>query len=380
MLKRFEVENYKGFRDRLVLDMSAGKCAFNPELVRNGMVKNALIYGKNGIGKTTLGIALFDIILHLTDKHSFDDRVLQPYCNLDSRPDEPVMFRYVFEFDGEEIVYEYAKTSPSELVYERLWFGRRKVLNVIFPGNAAVDTRTHRNRLSKDAFGATIRLNLTDNRLSAVKYLARNLPTGTSPQLTQLISFCDNMLWYRALSGGDVSYAGFMNGPQDLSETIRQMDLLGELNLFLQSVDLNYSLNFRDINGKPQLYAEFAHGNGVPFRQIASTGTMSLVRFFVWQHVIRNRASLLFIDEFDAFVHYEAAARLLNEMKQSDCQIAVTTHNTHLMQNRLTRPDCCFIMTHNRITNLASATDKEIREAHNLEKMYINGVFSEIGE
>ena len=45
------------------------------------------------------------------------------------------------------------------------------------------------------------------------------------------------------------------------------------------------------------------------------------------------------------------------------------------MQNKLTRPDCCYIMTHNRIASLFNSTDKEIREAHNLEKMYVNGAF-----
>jgi len=47
------------------------------------------------------------------------------------------------------------------------------------------------------------------------------------------------------------------------------------------------------------------------------------------------------------------------------------------MQNKLTRPDCCYIMTPNKITNLCNSTSKEIREAHNLEKMYINGAFNE---
>ena len=47
------------------------------------------------------------------------------------------------------------------------------------------------------------------------------------------------------------------------------------------------------------------------------------------------------------------------------------------MQNKFTRPDCCFLMTKNCIKNLYNSTDKEIREAHNLEKMYINGVFTD---
>ena len=68
MLKRFEVENFKGFKDRLVFDLQAREYEFNKNLISNGIVNKGIIYGKNGIGKSNLGIALFDIVLHLTDK------------------------------------------------------------------------------------------------------------------------------------------------------------------------------------------------------------------------------------------------------------------------------------------------------------------------
>ena len=58
-------------------------------------------------------------------------------------------------------------------------------------------------------------------------------------------------------------------------------------------------------------------------------------------------------------------------------QAIVTSHNTYLMRNSITRPDCCFILTNNKVTALCDCTDKEIREAHNLEKMYRNGAFQE---
>ena len=47
------------------------------------------------------------------------------------------------------------------------------------------------------------------------------------------------------------------------------------------------------------------------------------------------------------------------------------------MRNSITRPDCCFILTGGKINSLSECTDKEIREAHNLEKMYRNGAFTE---
>ena len=50
MLKRFEVENYRGFSERLVFDLSAREYGFNQDLTYNGIVSKAIVYGKNGIG------------------------------------------------------------------------------------------------------------------------------------------------------------------------------------------------------------------------------------------------------------------------------------------------------------------------------------------
>ncbi len=55
-----------------------------------------------------------------------------------------------------------------------------------------------------------------------------------------------------------------------------------------------------------------------------------------------------------------------------------TTHNTSLMSNRLLRPDCLFILSEKgNLTALCDATNRELREGHNLRKMYISGEFEE---
>ena len=44
MLKRFEVKNFKGFKDKLVFDLSATReYAFNTEFICNNIVNKALI-------------------------------------------------------------------------------------------------------------------------------------------------------------------------------------------------------------------------------------------------------------------------------------------------------------------------------------------------
>ena len=105
MLKRFEVENFKGFKDNIVLDFSARDYAFNKPLVVNGIVNKAIVYGKNGIGKSSLGIALFDIVGHLTDKERMQARYFVNYLNL--RTKKPfATFKYTFQFDDDVIIYE----------------------------------------------------------------------------------------------------------------------------------------------------------------------------------------------------------------------------------------------------------------------------------
>ena len=365
MLKRFEVENYRGFADRLVLDLSARDYSFNQSLTYNGIVNKAIIYGKNGVGKSDLGLALFDIVSHLTDKTSlYKDN----YRNIENI-EKPVKFKYTFKFANDEVVYEYEKMDQYDLRKESLFFNNNKVVDYDYFGS--------NKYIAKELLGS-LNVNLIDNKLSVLKYIFKNTPTNNSDLLTKMMRFCDNMLWYRSLSEGN-TYMGFSIGGADLTEVIYQKGKIKEFEVFLSQNGLHYDLNFESENGMHVLYAYFNNGkNKARFTSIASTGTMALLLFFTWESLAFDNITFLFIDEFDAFLHYESSESLVNIInKLSDFQSILTTHNTYLMQNRLTRPDCCFLMTKNKISNLFDATDREIREAHNLEKMYINGAFKE---
>ena len=365
MLKRFEVTNYRGFKDKIVFDLAAKDYEFNKELVKDSLVNKAILYGKNGVGKSNLGLALFDLISHLTDT-SVGKLSAGDYINAEGE-NEPAVFTYVFQFDGDEVIYSYKKIALSYLIEEELFFNGNKVLsfNYFERNNNFVDKSLQNN----------LQINLPDNRLSIVKYLYKNTPTDKDSLLYKMVNFVEHMLWYRSLSDGN-AYIGYSNNVFGLTEKIYEKNKKDDFQKFLSKNGIEYNLEWEEIGGRHNLMVVFPNGNRKNFLNIISTGTSALLLFYAWSLASFDDLSLLFIDEFDAFLHYESSESLVKILnKNRKFQTILTSHNTYLMQNKLTRPDCCFIMTKERITSLSKATKKEIREAHNLEKMYINGAF-----
>lgn len=267
-------------------------------------------------------------------------------------------------------MYEYAKRDSNNLVYEKLTINDNNIIDYDF-----FDSNTR--YLDKSIVGE-LNIELVDNKLSVIKYIYRNTPTGNSAPITRMMQFVDNMLWYRSLSEGN-AYCGFSLGGSTLVDKLYESGKIRDFERFLRDNELNYKLQFSNLNGTHELMAIYDKDNKMtPFVSVASTGTMALFLFYIWSISAFEKISFLFIDEFDAFFHYEAAENIVLQLnKARNFQTILTSHNTYLMQNRLTRPDCCYIMTNERISNLFDSTDKEIREAHNLEKMYINGVFND---
>lgn len=364
MLSHFVVENFKDFQNRLEFDLSQSNYEFNVEAVHNGLISKGVIFGHNGCGKTNLGLALFDIVIHLTDKQKLFN--LYPvYLNQNSRR-EYAFFEYCFWFDGVEVLYQYTKFDWQTLRTEKLIIAGETVIEYDY---------TEETGFSMLDGTQTLRIDSPDRKLSKVKFIRNNaiLPENrTNHVFTLFMDYVERMLLFYSLEGN--GYQGFEFGVDNLDDTIVRKGKLKQFEHFLHRAEIKEELVSHEVNGANVISFKYRNGY-IPFSIAASKGTKALELFFYWFLKIAE-ASLVFIDEYDAFYHYELSEMLVKELlKLEHQQILLTTHNTDLISNDILRPDCYFVMGDNSISSLSESTYKELRRAHNLQKMFKAGAF-----
>lgn len=364
MLAKFKVSNFKSFGENFEIDFTkAGKYDFNTDCIKNKIINNAIVYGKNGVGKSNLGFAIFDIIGHLTDKNR-NESDYENYINAYS-DNKYVKFEYEFLILENKINYIYGKSDYENIVFEDFYINGKLL--------ASIDRRN--DNIASILFEGTETLNknLENNlKLSVLKYIRYNAVLSSQKEKDTLYSFfdfIDKMLFFRSL--GQNEYLGLENGVTNIEDYIIEKGLLQDFESFLNTAGIESKLKVIRLVGKKHLFFDFGRKQ-IPFVEIASKGTQALMLFYFWLQKIKNidKVSFLFIDEFDAFYHHELSELIVEKLKKTGVQFILTTHNTSIMSNDLLRPDCYFVMNKEKISSLPNLTDKELREGHNLEKIY----------
>ncbi|WP_044913079.1 AAA family ATPase [Butyrivibrio sp. WCE2006] len=367
MLLRVEIDNFKNFNN-VVFDLSNQyKYEFNQEAIskENGCITKGIIYGENGSGKSNLGLAIFDLVAHLTDNEVLDKYSI--YTNLNSKK-KKASFKFEFVFDGKPLVYSYKKYSLYELVEESVIIDGEELIAYDYQDNSGFTKL-------KGTENLTLSGNLSNNT-SRVKYIL-NTALLEDNEINKIFlkfgTFVNRMLLFYSLETR--GYQGFTTGTASINDGILRRKKLKDFESFLKENDIDYSLIEMEINGVKQICCNF-DGKIVSFFSIASTGTSTLALFYYW-YIQMQEASLVFIDEFDAFYHFSLSKNIVRMLKElTGTQVFLTTHNTDIMSNDLLRPDCYFEIN-KKIECLADKTEKDLRKAHNLQKMYKAGAFNE---
>ena len=374
MLCFFSVKNFRGFKDTITLDLSSSNYEFNNECIRDGYAHKALIYGYNGVGKSNFGLAIMDIIINLTDKAK-DLLLNKNYRNAETS-NKIVEFEYIFKFEDSTVKYHYGKTDPESLLFEYVYINDKRVISY---------NRIQDEPLEIDLQGAqTLNKNINRIPISVLKYIKSNAALEPSPETTVLFSFfefVDRMLFFRNLDNR--TFAGYEVGTHQIFEEIINKNHFKDFVDFLALAEVPSNIEYKKAEGQYRVFFNYGtkQKNTIDFFTYCSTGMKSLSVLFYWlQNAIFNDEppSFIFIDEFDAFYHQRLSEYVVKKIKEiKDCQFILTTHDTGVMSNDIMRPDCLFLMYKDKIRSLSNSTRKELRSAHNIEKMYRAGAFDE---
>lgn len=366
MLSKFAVTNYRGFKNRIELDLSKpNNYEFNKYVIDNGIVKNGIIYGPNGSGKTNIGLAMFDIEYHLAPLKAKKRNYYNNFIYAGDI-DNPVVFEYYFKFGSQIVEYSYSKKEKGVLVDEKL----------IVDGEPIFNREGNKFSFASNYFpnDELIAENLRDsaNNISIVNFILMYYPLVADNYIVKLQEFANKMLWFRSVDVREfIGIETQDNG--NIEEFIISNDLVDEFSKFIEDIS-GQKFNF-EIPQKDEKQLRYIVGNSsIPFNSTVSTGTRALELLFFWLKRM-NDAKFVFIDEFDAFYHFDLAFKLCKYMFNIDCQIFLSSHNTYLMTNDLLRPDCNFLINGNQIKPLCDCTEKDLRFGHNIEKLFRGKAF-----
>ena len=364
MLTRFEVTGFKNFKSKIVLDFTDVRdYQFGADCIKDQLLNKIIIYGKNAVGKSNLGLALFDVTTHLTEKN-VTPGLYDYYLNADEET-EYAEFRYDFRFDQTAVTYMYRKSENRELLFEEVLVDRKLIFTHDF-----IKGETDISGL--EAYALSLNLDFKETNLSLLRYIVNNSKADDVKPLALLMRFVSRMLWFRSLD--ENRYIGYKTESSDYIKFIFDDNNLEEFEAFLNSAGINDKLIAIDSpSGGQILY--FNKEKPLPFLKVASNGTKALYTIFYWLKTSAD-LSLLFVDEFDAFYHSELSEMIVEILESNKSfQTILTSHNTNLLSNRIMRPDCYFILTQEKLVSFTNATARELREGHNLEKLYLSGEF-----
>lgn len=372
MLKRFAVENYRRFAGRVVLDMSEVRnYAFHRECVEDGLARKCMVIGRNGCGKTDLGLAMFDIVSVLTDLHS-DAGSKDAFGFLNGDSDIPfATFSYVFVDGQREIEYEYSKESPDTIVSESM----RVDGKVLFSRKGS-----ERDLSGMGDIGAeSLRVDFGDGPLSVLRHVANSTVQSEGSPIRAVMDFVKGMLYLRSDQGG-IASIGITSVQESVPGYIVRNGLVGEFQAMLMDMaGLDIVLDVIDPGCAPPMLAIRTKHKALDLERTASSGIRMLMHHFYWMKHLDD-ATLMFLDGFDAFYHYKLAEDVMERMSEKqNVQCIFTSHSTSLVSNRVMRPDCYICLDSHGAAPLADLTDREIREGHNLEKLLRGGEFDRRG-
>lgn len=368
MLAKMYLTNFLSFKERTEIDLTASKYSIlgKTNVYKSEILKGALFIGPNASGKSNALKGLSFIIKMIKGEGVSFNRYR---CLFSDNPIITIEYEFIFESKKVEYAIEYNIQTNS--ISENLKIDEITVLKRT--GN------TGELRIGQSV--------TTDDQVDSETLFLRtaSFNTGRFPQeptLRKLMDFLQN------------SYIiDEYNWDARVGRTItRYAEEFGveKINKYLTAFKYDFSMEYgSESEGaglKLTLGADnkmvFLKRKSFPFPNVLINESQGNQVFAdLLPHLIRviENAGMLIVDEFGNSFHNKLAEKIISFFMENakNSQIFITSHHTNLISNSVFRPDQINLITflNTSGSNVKRLSQFKPREAQNLEKMYLGGMF-----
>lgn len=365
MLQKMTLTNFLSFQETTVFDFTPTRYGILNEtnVSDNGVLKGALVIGPNASGKSNAlrGIEFLLIVLK-GEMKSF----LKYWC-------------------------VHSESTSYQAEYEFLIEGRKFYYLLRWDGLPKKELTEHLTMDGKDILtrkGTTGTLCLDENIITDDKLDPRtsylrtaSFATGRFPQHPELRALMEFIMNSYYVDDKSFNY----RVTHDYAETHG----VDGLNHYMKEFQYDFFLEYgskstgmgRDIDIGDRK-AVFAKRKDHPFpmpMQAESQGNQTFVQLLTYLIEVIENPGMLVIDEFGNSLHNVLAEKIVHFFmkKTKRSQLFVTSHCTNLISNHVFRPDQIDLVTFDKEMGsvVKRISDYKPREAQNLEKMYLGGMF-----
>lgn len=371
MLTKMYLTNFLSFKERTELDFTASKYSIlgKTNVYNNETLKGALFLGPNAAGKSNALKGISFIIKMIKGEGT----VFPKYrCYFSKSP--ITTLEYEFAFDNKKVVYEIEYNFRTNSISEILEIDGAIVL-----------------KRSGNTGELRIGENLTvDNQLDSETLFLRtaSFNTGRFPQeptLRKLMDFLQN------------SYIvdGYNLGAPYGKSITRYAEEFGveKINKYLEEFGYDFSIEYgaeskgegvKVIIGSDKK-AVFMKRKSFPVPVVIineSLGNQVFADLLPNLISVLEGPGMLLIDEFGNSLHNVLSEKIIRFFMEnaSDSQMFITSHHTNLVSNSVFRPDQIDLITFEGKSGskVKRLSQYKPREAQNMEKMYLGGMFEGI--
>ncbi|MDY2762801.1 MAG: ATP-binding protein [Faecalimonas umbilicata] len=371
MITKMYLTNFLSFLDRTEFDFTASKYTILGEknVFDNSILKGALFIGPNASGKSNSLKGIAFLINMIKGEDEFFERYR---CRFSKNP--LVILEYEFVFSNKEVIYKVEYNAKTKNISEEITIDAIVVLK-------------------RDGTKGELRIGdsvILDEQLDNKTLFLRtaSFNTGRFPQepiLRELMDYLNNSYYIDGYNRGaswgkTITKYAEEYGVESINKYLRDFNY----DFFLEYGSESTGEGARISVGSDEKIVFFKR-KSFPFPSIfydESQGNQVFADMLPNLIKTIEKPGMFIFDEFGNSLHNKLAEKIVKYFMENSkkSQLFITSHATNLISNSVFRPDQIDLVIFNdsngsKVTRLSKFKP---REAQNLEKMYLGGMFEGI--